>query len=72
MTAGSGTETADVNGLPVSPAAAALYRLCGAWTREAFRTPRLLGEKDPGAKALRDCAVALREAVDGLRRDGAL
>ena len=62
----------DVNNLLVTPAAAALYKLCSAWTREAFRIPWMLGEKDPRARALEDCATALRSAVNGLRRDGEL
>jgi hypothetical protein len=63
---------ADVNGLPVTPAAAALYSLCSAWTREAFALPFMLGEKDPRAQALEDCSTALRQTVNDLRRDGHL
>lgn len=70
--ASAANDAADVNHLPVTPAAAALYRLCSAWTREAFRTPRLLDEKDPRATALDDCSAALRAAVNDLRLDGAL
>jgi hypothetical protein len=62
----------DVNDLPVTPAAAALYGLCSAWERQALRIPWMLGEKDPRARSLQDCAIALRAAVNGLRRDGDL
>ena len=62
----------DVNDLPVTPAAAALYGLCSAWDSEAFRIPRMLGEKDPRAIALQDCAIKLRANVNDLRRDGHL
>jgi hypothetical protein len=62
----------DVNDLPVTPAAAALYAICGTWERQALRIPWLLGEKDPRARALQDCAVELRAAVNDLRRDGEL
>lgn len=74
MTAGAPETPAvtDVNDLPVTAAAAALYELCSAWTREAFALPVLLGEKDPRAVALQDCAIMLRAAVNGLRRDGEL
>ena len=64
--------TVDVNDLPVTPAAAKLYKLCSAWTRKAFALPVLLGEKDPRAAALDDCSAELRETVNGLRRDGEL
>lgn len=62
----------DVNDLPVTPAAAALYRLCSGWERQALRMPGMLGEKDPRAVTLQDCATALRDAVNGLRRNGDL
>ena len=62
----------DVNDLPVTPAAVALYKLCSAWTRQAFRIPFMLGEKDPRAIALDDCSDRLRETVNDLRRDGEL
>ena len=62
----------DINHMPVTPAAAALYKLCSAWTREAFAIPRMLGEKDPRAVVLDDCSDRLRAVVNGLRRDGDL
>jgi hypothetical protein len=62
----------DVNELPVTPAAAKLYGLCAAWERQALCIPWMLGEKDPRAKALQDCAVRLRADVNDLRRDGEL
>ena len=62
----------DVNGLPVTPAAAALYQLCAIWERDAFRIPVVLGEKDPRAVTLDGCSAALRETVNDLRRDGEL
>lgn len=62
----------DVNDLPVTPAAAVLYLLCSAWDRQALRIPRLLGEKDPHAVTLQDCAIRLRAAVNDLRRGGDL
>lgn len=62
----------DVNDLPVTPAAARLYGLCGTWERAALRLPWMLGLKDPRARALQDCAITLRAAVNGLRRDGEL
>lgn len=62
----------DVNHLPVTPAAAALYGVCSEWERQAFRIPRMLGEKDPRAIALQDCAITLRAVVNDLRRDGEL
>jgi hypothetical protein len=65
-------EGIDVNDLPVTPAAAALYGLCSAWERDAFRIPWMLGEKDPRAKTLQDCATALRVLVNSLRRGGDL
>ena len=64
--------TVDVNDLPVTPAAAALYQLCAIWERDAFRIPFMLGEKDPRAVTLDDCSDRLRETVNGLRRDGDL
>jgi hypothetical protein len=65
-------DAVDVNDLPVTPAAHALYGLCSDWDRQALRIPWMLGEKDPRAVALQDCAIALRAAVNGLRRDGDL
>lgn len=62
----------DVNDLPVTPAAAALYKLASRWWNEAFRLDRLLDQKHPRALALEDCSTALRAAVNDLRRDGDL
>jgi hypothetical protein len=62
----------DVNDLPVTAAAGALYKLCSRWEREAFIIPFVLGVQDPRAQALRDCGDALRAAVNDLRRDGEL
>ena len=62
----------DVNDLPVTPAAAVLYALCAKWDREYFRIPFVLGEKDPRAVQLQECARQLRAAVNDLRRDGEL
>ena len=64
--------TVDINHMPATPAAAALYQLCAIWEREAFIIPFVLGVQDPRAQALRDCGDALRETVNGLRRDGEL
>jgi hypothetical protein len=63
---------ADVNDLPVTPAAAALYKLASRWWNEAFRLGRLLDQKHPRALALEDASTALRAAVNDLRRDGGL
>lgn len=65
-------EAVSVNDLPVTPGAAALYRLASRWWNEAFRLGRLLDQKHPRAVALEDCSTTLRAAVNDLRRDGGL
>jgi hypothetical protein len=44
--------------------------LASGWEREAFNLPWVLGEKDPRARALEDCAADLRAAIVRLFRGG--